>query len=96
MAFSSNTYCRQDIVARAHDTPDIGIVEFLDNFGRDVFQFVLENDEPYKVKSRFCVRSLHLLNLGPAEFRYTFSGASNHSESAMRIVAEEVVVIRWN
>lgn len=96
VAFSSNAYCREDVVACAHDTPDVCIVEFVDYLGRDLFQLVLENDEPYKVKARLCFRPLHLLNLGPAEFRDAFCGTSNHSKAAMRVIAQKIVVIRWN
>jgi len=66
IAVPSNADGRKNIVARTHDFPNIGIVEFVDHLGSRWLQFVFEDYETQELKIRLGILTLHLACLCPA------------------------------
>lgn len=76
---------RQDVVSRTHDLPDTRRRQFVDYARRARFQLVLKDNEAYKLKIAFDVRTGQFLHLDPAEFRYVLCGACNNTVTSIGV-----------
>lgn len=83
-ALSSHTDGREDIITSAHDRPDVSPLQLLNDRRGRWLEFVLKDDEAYKLKIALGFFSLHLLHLEPIDFE-RLCGARNDTETFVRV-----------
>lgn len=93
LAFSSYTYCRKNVVPRAHDISDSRFVQLIDHCDGSQLQFVFEYYESNKVEVRFRVTAKHCLHLFFVQVLDVFSCKSNYPKASMSVEAEELIVV---
>lgn len=93
LALSSHTYCRKNVISRAHDISDSRIVQLINHSGGSHLQFVFEYYESNEVEVRFCVSAMHCLHPFFAQILDVFGRKSNYSKASMGVEAEKLIVI---
>lgn len=94
LALSSYTYCRKNVISRAHDISDSRIVQLIYHCGGSQFQFIFEYYESNEVEVRFRVSAIQCLHSFFVQFLDVFGRKSNYSKASMSVEAEELIVIQ--
>lgn len=92
-AFSRNTHSCEDVVASAHNLPDIRIVKLAYDLGGRVLELVLENDKADELKIGLCVCARHLLHSHPVESGNFFGSTGDHAETSVGVETKEIVEV---
>lgn len=93
LALSSYTYCRKNVISRAHDISNSRIIQLIDHCGGSQLQFILEYYESNKIEVRFRVAAKHCMQTFFVQILDMFGCKSNYSKASMGIEAEELIVI---
>jgi hypothetical protein len=86
LAFTSNTDCSQDVVARAHGIANTSLVELRYDLGRSALQLVLKYNEASEFQVAFSFGTCHLLYLHPAKLALVSGSTGNHAVSLVSVV----------
>jgi hypothetical protein len=92
-ALAPHAYCREDIIARAHNTTDSCTPENTNDTGRLWFELVFKDDEAKEIEIAFGFFALHLLSLDPAELGIVLCCTGNDTVAAVGVVGKELFVV---